>query len=154
MDTTNSSRISISESHQEWVTADQKRVNPEYATGWVIYIQKGQLQEHLPGYKSFIEKTFEIDCQIQASYILETIVNLSVTYSIPLVTLDCTRIIGLIQSIQVYPIPKQKLMECIFNRVQVEELIQRKPQLFLNGDVGREFAAKTIQYYYYRHRTR
>lgn len=97
---------------------------------------------------------FESERQIQASYVLESIVSLSIKYSIPLITLNCPNLLELILSDDIYPLSNSRILECVFNRLQVTELTSKKVQLFLNGDVGKNIAAKTIQYYYYRHRTR
>jgi hypothetical protein len=171
-----SSTIIFDEDEMEKTLLSQSvnQLNPKYSSGWVLYIQNGILLEtNSPSFCSYYSTVSKLNLQSAAGLLMEGLLNWATMYSIPLITVKCSEIIELCREPLCFPIPAKKLLDCVFNREQVslfstvyanelillapsqvEQLMSQKTRLYLNGDIGKNIAARTIQYYYYRHRTR
>ena len=115
-----SSFIINEESEKELLEQNVSLINPTYATGWVIYIQNGRIIETTESFLSYYQTITEMNFQSVAGYIIDSIVRLSISYSIPLITIKCYDIIELCkQPLLTPPIPNEKLLKCIFNAPEV-----------------------------------
>ncbi|KAJ3335825.1 hypothetical protein HDU91_002014 [Kappamyces sp. JEL0680] len=132
----------------------ERGIVPSYSSGWVVLIQNGRLEGNTGPYISLFEKICALGIQPAAMYLLDEICRFAASYSLPLVMVKCQVVIDKCLATIAYPIKPSVLMECIFNLDKVVSLMNKPGQRFKNGDEGRHYAAKTIQFYYSQYRTR
>ncbi|KAJ2999228.1 hypothetical protein HDV02_003322 [Globomyces sp. JEL0801] len=124
----------------------------ENQPGWVIYIKYGIIDDNTPSYLIFIEKIKELNIKSAALWILEKIVYKMKYFAVPMVAINCERVIKLCSTPLCFIVTDQLIISCVFNKLQTTKFLNSPARRFLGPD-GKWLAAYHIQSVYRFYRT-
>lgn len=152
VDESNSEMLSNVSPYLRYFDHEEGNDNRE-VPGWVIYINQGAVETDTPAYRIFAERLINLNLEPFALWIIEQITRLMSHHAIPKVIVNCETVIEICYKPISYPIHRDMLLDCIFNKKEVMELMKKPGQKFLHKE-GKHLAALVIQFHYRHYRTR
>jgi hypothetical protein len=145
---------SLDRSRLSDIVVEERSFFNEEVPGWVVYIKDGHTETSTTAYKKFMDSIRKLEIEAVANWMLEKIEHWMYCYAVPIIAVECDKVIQYCLDHLSFPLSEQIMLDCIFNRKEVKELIVKPGQKFKHPKLGKIYAANLIQFAYRHYRNR
>jgi hypothetical protein len=110
-----SSDQSLDRSRLSDIVINEKSFLNEEVPGWVVYIKDGCTETTSSAYKMFTDAIQSLEIEAVANWIMEKIENWMYCYAVPIIAVECDKIIRYCLDQISFPLTEQIMLDCIFN---------------------------------------